>query len=85
MPTMHVYSERYGLEIFTVYWRPLDYPEHCVVRRSWIRPGETDRVNDPVLWAQAATIEEAREAIPEGLFCIPRQEDDDPVIVECWI
>jgi hypothetical protein len=35
--------------------------------------------------ALKATLEEARDTLPEGLVRINRQEQDDPVIVEVWI
>lgn len=33
----------------------------------------------------APTLEHARTAIPNGLTCIPRTPEDDPVIVEVWV
>lgn len=33
----------------------------------------------------APTLEIARGTIPDGLTCIPRQDEDDPVIVEVWL
>ena len=33
----------------------------------------------------ADTVDELRELLPPGLFCIPRVATDDPVIVETWL
>lgn len=33
----------------------------------------------------ADTLEEIREMLPPGLVCMPRQPEDDPVIVETWL
>lgn len=30
------------------------------------------------------TLEQAREFIPQGLYCMPRAEQDEAVIVETW-
>jgi hypothetical protein len=31
------------------------------------------------------SLEEARESVPFGLICLPRDERDDLIIVESWI
>ena len=66
---------------WTIYNRPLDFPNHFAVRQ-WV---VTD---DGLLMHKFAcvcdTLEEARECIPVGTLCFPREEDDDPVIVESW-
>lgn len=33
----------------------------------------------------ADTLDEIRELLPPGLTMLPRQDADDPVIVECWL
>jgi hypothetical protein len=65
---------------FTIYERPRDYPEGYVVRCWEITAGE---MIPGEAWG-APTLEAARELVPEGLFCIPRDPDDDAVIVETW-
>lgn len=67
---------------WTIYNRPLDYPNHFAVRQ-W-------EVTDEglVMHAMAClydTLEEAREGIPVGTICFPRDPDDDAVIVETWL
>lgn len=64
--------------LLVVYERPLDHPEKFVVR-LW----EADK---PTLNAWLFdSLEAAREAIPKGLFVIPRADADDKVIVETWL
>jgi hypothetical protein len=37
------------------------------------------------LFFECNSLEEARAKVPEGLYRMPRQLGDDPVIVECWL
>lgn len=71
------------MEQYIIYARPSDYPSHFVVRRATIRLRSV-HMHDPP-HALKATLEEARDTLPEGLVRINRQEQDDPVIVEVWI
>jgi hypothetical protein len=52
------------------------------MRRQWVLKGR-------IAFAQFAgvydTLEEARKDIPQGLYCLGRDPNDDPVIVESWI
>ena len=66
-----------SLEIWVVYDRPLDSPDLWVARK-WILDQPTG------ITLAATTLEGLREMLPEGLFMMPRQEGDDPVIVETW-
>ncbi len=71
-------SKQTKLPLITVYRHPEDYPEQFVAR-VW-------DLNRPTnLIALADTLEELREAIPEGMYNIGRQPQDDPCIVEVWI
>lgn len=66
------------LPMITVYEKPADYPNQYVAR-VW-------DVNRPTrLIALADTLEEIREAIPQEMYNIKRQPQDDPCIVEVWI
>ena len=69
------------LRMFTIFDRPTDYPRHFVVRAFTIAVGgpvPNDRVQ------LADSLDEARALIPEGLACMTRSPEDDPVIVETW-
>jgi len=66
-----------GLKIWTVYKRPLDFPNYYVVR-CWIGDQPTNHV------LLGRDLNDVRSLLPEGLFRMDRHEDDDPCIVETW-
>ncbi len=70
------------LDLFTIYERPTDFPNHFVVRRSIICMGVVSPVVDVYL---APTLEQARQLVPPHLVRIPRFPDDEPQIVEVWL
>lgn len=80
-----------ALQLFVIFDRPLDFPNHYVVRRQfgvwWAEgmPGTgADGVAMDVVPRLANSLAEARALVPHGLYRQPRQEGDDPFIVECW-
>jgi hypothetical protein len=68
--------------VYTIYDHPGDYPNHFVVRCTLIYQGKV--MPDDHAWL-APTLEQARLFIPPGLNPLPRNPEDDPVIVECWL
>lgn len=72
------------LEMFTLYYRPRDYPAwECVVREWHVESGESKRTDN--VWC-FANINDARRTLGAGgLYCIVRQPGDDPAIVETWL
>jgi hypothetical protein len=67
--------------MYTIYDHPRDYPEKFVVRRCVVMAtGEIEHLDGYA----CDTLEQARALVPPGLFCQPRQTEDDPVIVETW-
>lgn len=70
------------LEIWTVYDRPKDYPDGFIARMYLIYPGFSVASPSTVT---GATLAQVRAALPPGLYCMPRNPNDDPVIVESWI
>lgn len=70
------------LEMFTVYWNPLDHPCRYVVRRSQIGPEGTATDVQPL--AVELTLGSARAALPLGLYRQTRYPLDDPSILEVW-
>lgn len=70
------------LSTYTIYDHPRDYPDSWVVRR-WQVVGAGPV--DAGVVALAPTLEEARQAVPPGLVCLERSQDDDLTIVETWI
>ena len=71
-----------GLQIWTIYDHPSDYPDRWVVRWMLVTKGELIKSKMAQLYA---TLEEARAGLPPGLICIGRNADDDPVIKEVWL
>ncbi len=63
--------------VWSVYCRPLDFPEGYVVRMFIL-----DRPTDVSL--RCGSLELARKVIPAGLYCQPRQAGDDRALVEVW-
>lgn len=67
------------LPIFAVYDRPLDAPEHVIVR-MWMDDMPTRHA-----W-QFATLEAARSVLAGlPLYRLTRTAEDDPKIVETWL
>lgn len=72
------YFNRKQLFIWTIYKHPSDYPDKFVARCfNFNRPTTAVYTAD--------TLEEIRRLIPQGLFRLERDPNDDPVIVEVWI
>jgi hypothetical protein len=71
-----------ALQMFTVFAFPRDYPSHWVVRRMFVLPTGEQKLD--VVPRLAPDFEAARELVPPGLYCQPRQAGDDPHIVEVW-
>ena len=66
---------------FTVYNSPKDFPGKHVVR-MWLVSHEVKSTN---LVGVFDTLEQARAFVPPDLIRMPREEADDPVIVETWL
>lgn len=72
---------------WTVYEDPSDYPGMYVVRRfTIVRNGDGPPVieSDPEPMIVTDSLDEAREVIPRGAYCLGRHPDDDPAIFEVW-
>lgn len=68
--------------VWVVYYDPLDFPGKFVVRQQHALPnGAVAYDFKPCV---RDTLEEARACIPEGLFWMPRAEQDVRAIVETW-
>ncbi len=70
------------LSMWTIYEKPLDYPDHFVVRKHIVRGGETFPTHTVVI---TETLEAARKAVPPGLHNLGRQPEDEAQIVETWV
>jgi hypothetical protein len=78
------------MSMYVIYDHPKDFPAHFVVRQ-WKVVGPDEVSKEPQVMvardphALTDTLEEARSALPEGLYRIPRYQGDDPVITEVWL
>jgi hypothetical protein len=71
------------LRTYTIYANPRDLPNVFVVRGFTIAGG--DPIPDPDPTAVATSLDEARAALPPGLYSLGREPSDHPSIVETWI
>jgi hypothetical protein len=71
---------------WVIYEDPSDYPGMYVVRRFKIgrADGKSVIVEDPEPMIVTDSLDQAREVIPAGAYCLGRHPDDDPVIYEVW-
>lgn len=66
------------LPMLIIYDKPADAPESVIVRLF-----EADAPT-ALAW-RFGSVKAARDAIPDGLFVIPRSSADEPQIVETWL
>lgn len=71
------------LSIYTIYDSPSDHPGKFLVREFRAVDGKAIANDKPLIVCD--TLHEAREAIPPGLTCFPRDFGDAPPVVESWI
>jgi hypothetical protein len=68
--------------MWTVYDHPTDYPDGFIARLYLAYPGFA--VPTPSI-VTGSTLAQVRERLPPGLYCLPRDPNDDPKIIETWI
>ena len=80
-------EEPFLLSMWTVYDHPRDWPQWFVARRWEIRAGEVApvRTDDMVFGRTLEIVRMHIDRITPGLFRLPRQPGDDPVVVETWV
>ena len=71
-----------GLEIWTIYDHPLDYPDSFVARKAVVGASATTMTHEMFT---ADTLDELRALLPPGLYRVHRFAQDDPKIVEVWL
>ncbi len=81
MKTTEKLDKPAGLDMWTVYKHPEDYPEHYVVRQ-WTVRADGMAAGAALL---ADTLEQARELVPPHSYRLDRHPDDEPCIVEVWL
>ncbi len=70
--------------VYTIYRHPPESPDHWVVRK-WIWRHAVDRLIEDGLIARAASLAEARAAIPASLSLFPSVTDGEPPIFETYL
>lgn len=70
------------LSQWVVCWSPADYPGKFTVRRHFIEAGGHWPTDEGYVSSNIRWIRCLMEYM--GLFRMPRDPDDDPVIVEVW-
>lgn len=73
-----------ALPMYVVFYHTTDYPNRFVVRKFILAP----KVNRPLStdWAHVCdTYQEIEKHLPPGLVRFPREEEDEPTIVETWV
>lgn len=73
-----------ALSMWVVYDHPSDFPDWWVARRWDIVTGVNEPVNSGVVFT-ARTLSGLRDLLPEGLYRMDRNPQDDPAIVEVWL
>lgn len=68
--------------MWVVYDSPADFPGRFVVRKWVIRKSGEQPTTEVY---HAKTLEGVRAMVSHGLVCIPRDENDNPNIVETWL
>jgi len=71
------------MKLYVITHGTKDYGEQYVVRIHVVSPQGSQALSPPL--AVVPTLDEARDAVPEGCVCLGREESDDPVIVETWL
>ena len=73
-----------SLTLYVVYDHPRDMPDYFVVRAQW--PGTDGAiVRDPKAYGFVELENARRWLAQQGLTCLARHPDDDPVIIETWL
>ena len=72
-----------AVRTYTIYQHPADFPTVPYVVRGWHTTKMGTVASGEVAFAD--TLEQARGYIPEGMYNLDRDPDDDPVIVETWV
>ena len=72
-----------ALPIWTVYDHPKDFPREFVARKSLISNGVTVVTDEVLVSPKLRDLRDEMER--RGLYRLPRFDNDDPIIVECWL
>jgi len=71
-----------ALQLWTIYENPKDYPGLFVARKFLISNGKSNATRHVLTHTTLIGI---RALIPPYLYCIGRELNDDPCIIESWL
>lgn len=80
--SLNKYIDNNKLQVFTICFNTLDFPNKYTVRIYEVNKGVTEVQNEVVV---KDSLKEIRNVIPKGLRNLHRTAVDGPVIVESWI
>lgn len=81
----HAYAREHDLlPMWTVYEKPLDFPNGYLARMHVVGAGFSGS-RPTFAHVTGASLDEVRAQLPPGLCPLSRSPDDHPSIVETWI
>ena len=75
-------SKKTTMYLWTIYNKPIDYPDNVIVRKFAIVDGSIYMTGEMYI---CNSVDEARSMVPKDRVCIPRDPVDEPQIIETWI
>lgn len=70
------------LVMWSIFERPADFPDGFIARKFVITSGEVTPTRDAMVCRQLEPIR--NEMMRRGLYCLPREERDPPMLLESW-
>lgn len=80
---VNIFDQKDFLDMWVIYEHPLDFPDKYVVRKWTVMANAKPLAS--MEKTMHDTLEEARAAVPPGLYSLSRFVDDDLAIKEVWI
>lgn len=76
-------SQEPGMELWTIYDHPSDWPDGYIARKHLVIDGTGGPTPHVLTCEQLEPLREQMRMM--GLACLTRSPEDDPVIVETWL
>lgn len=73
------------LAMWTIYEHPLDFPASFVARKFLVSKGAYAKTDMGYVASTLAGVRQVLTTYHPGLTRLPRNDDDDPFIVETWL
>lgn len=84
-PAMPMTSDPEVFDVWVIYERPSDHPEHYILRKQSV--ASDGRIRAALGYFKASDVEQLRKIVRDelGLTCLCRADADEPQILETWI